>query len=77
MEALFEEGKRLKKDGQFLDAARKFEQVQRLDPGIGTLLHLAESYERGGLLASALAKRPPRSYDSARCKSVPIPGSSL
>ena len=52
-ETLFEEGKRLRKDGNFLEAARKFEQVQKLDPGIGTLLHLADSYEHAGRLASA------------------------
>jgi Flp pilus assembly protein TadD len=52
-ETLFEDGKRLKKEGNFLEAARKFEQVQKLDPGIGTLLHLAESYERAGFFASA------------------------
>jgi hypothetical protein len=52
-EALFEEGLRLKKDGKFLEATRKLEQAQRLDPGIGTLLHLADGYERAGKLASA------------------------
>ncbi len=52
-EALFEEGKRLKKEGKFLEAAQKLEQSQKLDPGIGTLLHLAEAYEKAGLTASA------------------------
>lgn len=52
-EALFEEGMRLKRAGQFLESTKKFEQAQRLDPGIGTLLHLAEAYERAGKLASA------------------------
>lgn len=52
-ETLFEEGKRLKKELKFLEAAGKFEQVQKLDPGIGTLLFLAESYEQAGRLASA------------------------
>lgn len=54
-EVLFEEGKRLKKEGSFLEAAQKFEQAQRLDPGIGTLLHLGDAYERAGKLASAWA----------------------
>ncbi|MBM4373583.1 MAG: hypothetical protein FJ095_00750 [Deltaproteobacteria bacterium] len=52
-ETLFQEGLRLKTAGQYLDAARKFEQVQKLDPGIGNLLHLAQSYELAGRFASA------------------------
>ncbi|MBM4356496.1 MAG: hypothetical protein FJ096_00140 [Deltaproteobacteria bacterium] len=52
-EVLFEEGLELKKAGKFLEAAKKLEQAQRVDPGIGTLLHLADAFERGGKLASA------------------------
>lgn len=52
-ETLFQEGLRLKKAGQYLEAASKFDQVQKIEPGIGNLLHLAQSYELAGRLASA------------------------
>lgn len=54
-EALFDEGRKLRADGKFLEAAEKFEQSQKLDPGIGTLLRLADCYEQAGKLASAWA----------------------
>lgn len=54
-EALFDEGRKLMVDGKFTDACPKLEQSQRLDPGIGTLLYLADCYERSGRLASAWA----------------------
>lgn len=54
-EALFDEGRKLRADGRFLEAAEKFEQSQKLDPGIGTLLRLADCYEQAGKLASAWA----------------------
>ncbi len=54
-EALFDEGKRLKKEGKYLEAAAKLEQSQQLDPGVGTLLHLGDAYEEAGRLASAWA----------------------
>jgi serine/threonine-protein kinase len=54
-EALFDEGKKLMIAGQFPDACDKLEQSQRVDPGIGTLLYLAECYEKSGRTASAWA----------------------
>lgn len=54
-EALFDEGKRLFLEKRFADACPKFEASQKLDPGGGTLLYLADCYEGAGKLASAWA----------------------
>ena len=54
-EALFDSGRKLMTEGQYLEACAKFEQSQRLDPGIGTLLYLADCYEKSGRIASAWA----------------------
>jgi hypothetical protein len=54
-EALFDEGKRLFVDKKFTEACSRFEASQRLDPGIGTLLYLADCYENVGRFASAWA----------------------
>src|SRR6476620_10990144 len=48
-EALFDEGVTLLKQGKLQEAS------QRIDPGIGTLLYLAETYEKLGRTASAWA----------------------
>src|SRR6185369_6195525 len=52
-EALYEEARGLMKQGNFERACPKFKQSYDLDPGGGTLLNLAECYERQGKLASA------------------------
>jgi hypothetical protein len=52
-EILFEEGKKLLAEDKLEAACPKFAESQRLDPGVGTLLYLAECYERSGKLASA------------------------
>jgi hypothetical protein len=55
-EALFVEGRNLMIDGQFAAACEKFEASQKLDPGLGTMLNLADCYEKSGRTASAWAE---------------------
>jgi hypothetical protein len=54
-QALFNEGKRLMAAGQFAAACPKFAESQRLDPGIGTMLWLADCHAKNGRNASAWA----------------------
>jgi serine/threonine-protein kinase len=54
-EALFDEGVKLMKSGNFQEACPKLENSQRVDPAVGTLLYLGECYEKLGRAASAWA----------------------
>lgn len=54
-EALFDEGVALLKQRDYPAACKKLEASQRIDPGIGTLLYLADCYEKSGRTASAWA----------------------
>ncbi|HEX7664811.1 MAG TPA: tetratricopeptide repeat protein [Polyangiaceae bacterium] len=52
-QAAFELGRKLVLQGKFADACPKFEESERLDPGLGTMLFLADCYEKIGKTASA------------------------
>jgi serine/threonine-protein kinase len=54
-EALFDDGKKLFLAKKYAEACPKLESSQKLDPGIGTLLYLADCYEGLGRVASAWA----------------------
>jgi hypothetical protein len=54
-EALFEEGRALVEHGSYQEACPKFAESQRLEPGIGTMLWLADCLENDGQTASAWA----------------------
>ncbi len=54
-EALFREGRTLGEAGEIAQACKKFKESQRLDPSLGTLLHLAACYAEAGKTASAWA----------------------
>ena len=52
---LFREGRALMKEGQLAEACAQFEDSQRLEPSVGTMLNLGDCRERIGQLANAWA----------------------
>jgi hypothetical protein len=52
---LFNEGRQLVGEGRYGEACPKFEESQRLDPGIGTQFNLADCYQHTDRFASAWA----------------------
>jgi hypothetical protein len=52
-QVLFEEGRAFVERGDFDGACPKFAESQRIDPGLGTMLWLADCYENSGKTASA------------------------
>src|SRR5580658_2599132 len=55
-DALFNAGRSLLEAGEYADACPKFAESQKLAPGLGVTLYLADCYERLGRTASALAE---------------------
>ncbi|HEU4409170.1 MAG TPA: tetratricopeptide repeat protein [Polyangiaceae bacterium] len=55
-DVLFQEGRRLLKNGRVGEACELFSESQRLDPSSGTLLNLGDCRERQGRFASARAE---------------------
>ena len=56
VEALFADGKRLANEGKYADACPKFLASYNLEHRVGTLLNLADCYEKNGQLASSWAR---------------------
>lgn len=54
-EALYQEGAELFEKGEIAQACERFDAVQDLDPGLGTMLRLADCLDRIGKTASAWA----------------------
>ena len=54
-EALFDAAKKLYAEKKFAEACARFDASEKLDPGVGTLLYLADCYEHVGRTASAWA----------------------
>lgn len=54
-EGLFDQGRSAMQEGDFNKACGLLERSQHIDPAIGTLLYLAECYEKSGRTASAWA----------------------
>lgn len=63
-QALFEQALNLMEKGDAAAACPKLEESQRLDPGVGTLLYLADCYETLGRTASAWATFLDASYSA-------------
>src|SRR5579859_1882956 len=55
-DALFNAGRSLLEAGEYADACPKFAEAEKIAPGLGVTLYLADCYERLGKTASALAE---------------------
>lgn len=55
-EALFTTARSLAAAGKYSEACPKFEASEKLDPGVGTMLNLADCYDKLGRTASAWAQ---------------------
>ena len=55
-QALFDQGKKLMASGKFAEACPKLEESLKLDAALGTVLNLADCYEKQGRLASAWSR---------------------
>lgn len=67
-ETLFNEGRTLLGQNKLNEACAKLAESNRLDTGIGTMLYLAECYERSGKTASAWAQFREAQSVAARTK---------
>lgn len=52
-QALFDQGKKLMNEKKYAEACPKFEESQKLDPGLGTMSNIAFCYESMGRTATA------------------------
>ncbi len=67
-DVLFQQGKKLMLDNKFSDACPKFAESLRLDTGLGTMLWLADCYERSGKTASAWGQFQEAAETAAKTK---------
>lgn len=67
-DVLFQQGKKLMQEGKLNEACPKLAESLRLDTGIGTMLWLADCYERSGKTASAWGQFQEAAETASRTK---------